>query len=106
MSNDLCTCHHYVVDFSDPERYHPENIDREDDPNCPQHGTTPRKAPMNQYYLCDENVDQRSSNQEHIYAYDAPDMATAIATHKANVGTEPVAIFNRAQTTVGFRQWG
>lgn len=33
-----CTCAHYVVDYSDPERYHPENVDVEDDPNCPVHG--------------------------------------------------------------------
>jgi hypothetical protein len=33
-----CTCTHYVVDHSDPEPYHPENVDREDDPNCPVHG--------------------------------------------------------------------
>jgi len=33
-----CTCQHYVVDYSDPERYHDENVDREDDPNCPVHG--------------------------------------------------------------------
>lgn len=33
-----CTCKHYVVDYSDPERYHPENVDREDDPLCPIHG--------------------------------------------------------------------
>jgi hypothetical protein len=32
-----CTCTRYVVDYSDPERYHPENMDREDDPNCPEH---------------------------------------------------------------------
>lgn len=32
-----CTCEHYVVDYSDPERYHPENVDREDDPSCPVH---------------------------------------------------------------------
>lgn len=33
-----CTCPVYVVDYSDPERYHPENLDREDDPRCPVHG--------------------------------------------------------------------
>lgn len=33
-----CTCETYVVDYSDPERYHPENLDREDDPACPEHG--------------------------------------------------------------------
>lgn len=33
-----CTCPHYVVDRSDPEPHHPENIDRELDPNCPEHG--------------------------------------------------------------------
>lgn len=33
-----CTCTHYVVDYSDPERYHPENVDREDDPGCVLHG--------------------------------------------------------------------
>ena len=37
-----CTCPHYVVDFSDPERYHPENLDRELDPNCPVHREVPR----------------------------------------------------------------
>lgn len=35
---DGCTCTHYVVDLSDPDRYHPENVDREDDPGCPVHG--------------------------------------------------------------------
>lgn len=34
-----CTCTRYVVDYSDPERYHPENVDREDDPRCPIHGS-------------------------------------------------------------------
>lgn len=38
-SADQCTCQHYVVDYSDPERYHPENVDREDDPACPIHGS-------------------------------------------------------------------
>ena len=33
-----CTCAFYVVDYSGPDRYHPENLDREDDPNCPAHG--------------------------------------------------------------------
>lgn len=37
MSDTTCTCERYVVDYSDPERYHPENMDREDDPNCPVH---------------------------------------------------------------------
>jgi hypothetical protein len=37
--SDDCTCTVYVIDYSDPERYHPENLDREDDPNCPVHGT-------------------------------------------------------------------
>lgn len=32
-----CTCSRYVVDYSDPERYHPENMDREEDPACPVH---------------------------------------------------------------------
>lgn len=36
--SDECTCAHYVVDYSDPERYHSENMDREDDPTCPVHG--------------------------------------------------------------------
>jgi hypothetical protein len=36
-----CTCTHYIVDHSDPEPYHPENLDREDDPSCPIHGTPP-----------------------------------------------------------------
>jgi len=35
---DLCTCGRYVVDHSDPEPHHPENLDREDDPDCPVHG--------------------------------------------------------------------
>ena len=33
-----CTCTFYVVDYSDPERCHPENMDREDNPHCPIHG--------------------------------------------------------------------
>ena len=33
-----CTCEHYVVDYSDPEQYHSENVDREGDPKCPVHG--------------------------------------------------------------------
>ncbi len=37
---DDCTCTWYVVDYSDPERYHPENLDREDDPACPIHGSS------------------------------------------------------------------
>ena len=35
--DDDCTCTYYVVDYSDPERYHQENVDREDDPRCPVH---------------------------------------------------------------------
>lgn len=34
-----CTCQVYVVDHSDPEPHHPENLDREDDPDCPVHGS-------------------------------------------------------------------
>lgn len=37
-----CTCTFYVVDYSDPERYHPENVDREGDPSCPFHGPSDR----------------------------------------------------------------
>lgn len=37
-----CTCEVYVVDYSDQERYHPENLDREEDPNCPFHGPSDR----------------------------------------------------------------
>lgn len=37
-----CTCRFYVVDYSDPERYHQENVDREGDPNCPFHGPSDR----------------------------------------------------------------
>lgn len=36
-----CICRFYVVDYSDPERYHQENVDREDDPACPVHGVAP-----------------------------------------------------------------
>jgi protein gp37 len=32
-----CTCARYVVDHSDPEPHHPENVDIEDDPNCLAH---------------------------------------------------------------------
>lgn len=32
-----CTCTRYVVDYSDPERFHPSNIDREDNPTCRMH---------------------------------------------------------------------
>lgn len=35
-----CTCGHDVVDYSDPDRYHPENVDRDDDPGCPLHGSS------------------------------------------------------------------
>ena len=35
--SDDCTCAIYVVDYSDPERYHPENLDRELTPGCPAH---------------------------------------------------------------------
>lgn len=38
---DQCTCQHYVVDYSDPERHHPENVDREPNPECPEHGGKP-----------------------------------------------------------------
>lgn len=38
MSDDECTCQHYVVDYSDPEPLHPENVDRELNPECPEHG--------------------------------------------------------------------
>jgi hypothetical protein len=30
-----CTCTYYTVDKSDPEPLHPENTDREADPDCP-----------------------------------------------------------------------
>lgn len=36
-SDETCTCTHYVVDHSDPEPYHPENVDRELTPGCPVH---------------------------------------------------------------------
>lgn len=36
--NEGCTCPHYLVDKSDPEPYHPENVERDEDPNCPVHG--------------------------------------------------------------------
>lgn len=39
QATDGCTCQSYVVDYSDPEPYHPENIDTELDPDCPVHGT-------------------------------------------------------------------
>lgn len=32
-----CTCETRVVDYSDPERHHHENLDREDTPGCPEH---------------------------------------------------------------------
>jgi len=32
-----CSCSYYVVDYSDPDRFHPENVDRENDPDCPVH---------------------------------------------------------------------
>ncbi|MDD4865591.1 MAG: hypothetical protein PHQ28_00180 [Mycobacterium sp.] len=37
VDDDSCVCEHYVVDYSDPERYHPENIDREENPACRIH---------------------------------------------------------------------
>ena len=30
-----CTCTYYTVDKTDPEPLHPENTDREADPDCP-----------------------------------------------------------------------
>jgi hypothetical protein len=36
-AGDGCTCTYYVVDWSDPEPFHPENVDREPDPGCPVH---------------------------------------------------------------------
>ena len=32
-----CECPEYVVDYSDPERYHPRNMERADNPTCPAH---------------------------------------------------------------------
>lgn len=32
-----CSCTRYVVDFSDPERFHDENLERNDDPACQFH---------------------------------------------------------------------
>ena len=43
--SEPCTCTSYVVDYSDPDRYHAENIDREDDPACPVHGDSEPHAP-------------------------------------------------------------
>lgn len=35
--DSACTCISYIVDHSDPEPLHPENVDRELDPDCPVH---------------------------------------------------------------------
>lgn len=32
-----CTCPRYIIDHSDPDRYHPENVELDDDPDCPAH---------------------------------------------------------------------
>lgn len=39
-NDEGCTCPHYIVDRSDPEPYHPENVERGHDPACPVHGIT------------------------------------------------------------------
>lgn len=37
ITERCCACSKYVVDYSDPDLYHPENIET-DDSQCPVHG--------------------------------------------------------------------
>lgn len=48
-----CTCAYYVVDHSDPEPWHPENVDREDAPACRVHGAGRSAAGVELCFLAD-----------------------------------------------------
>lgn len=47
-NQQVCACTQYVIDYSDPERYHPENLET-DDSQCPIHGPNQQIGE----FLCD-----------------------------------------------------
>lgn len=105
-----CTCRVYVVDHSDPEPHHPENLDREDDPDCPIHspatGVTSSDvsskpgSSLENAGSTDGDLDHRTEDRPVIPIETL--LAQVLVDHRLREGPVPIG----ARCTCGWRPYG